>query len=224
MFQHPRAFRRFGAIAFAASMAACADQLPVAPTDAPVLSAGSPSYATAAVGTQSTSNSYPVLTRNVPLAADEITSAWVYPSKTAYQSVKLDKAGLKVSFAPGAVTSPLYVTLIAHKGRYITYEFLPHGTQFKADVKIQQDLHGTNAYQNESVMSTLVGGYLANGTDDVDYTSGTATFSETFPIYYWDGTTTFKKTTPSVAKFYTRHFSGYSLASNFSGGTDLYAY
>jgi hypothetical protein len=221
MSQHSRVRSRLSIVGLMVAVAACADQLPVAPTNAGVLQPGAPAFATATVAS-SQGSTYPVLTRTVALPTELSTTAWIYPSKSAYQSVKIGDAGIKISFAPGAVSAPLRVTLIAHAGTLISYEFLPHGTTFGADVKIQQDLHGTNAYQNEAVMSSLVAGYLANGTSDINYTDGTATFSETFPIYYWDGTTSFKKTTPSVAKFYTRHFSGYSLASGFSGGTDLY--
>lgn len=220
MSKHLRVWTRVGLVAGVVAFAACTDQLPVAPTGNGGMSAGAPSFAQTA--TTSTSSTYPVLVRDVPLPADIRVSGWIFPSKTAEQSLKIQEAGIKVSFLPGAVSVPLYVTLVAHGGKLISYEFLPHGTTFGSDVKIQQDLHGTNAYHNEAVMSTMVAGYLQNGTSDINYTDGTATFSETFPIYYWDGTTSYKKTTPSVAKFYTRHFSGYSLASGRTGAINLY--
>jgi hypothetical protein len=193
------------------TLAGCSDRIPVAPLT-PLSDAG-------ATATSGWSEDETLLVRTKPLVADEQISAWVYPSSNKYQSVKLRDAGLKVSFPPGSVSAPLYVTLIAHKGPYVTYEFLPHGTTFAVPVKVQQELKGTTAYHNDVVMSALRAGYLANGLADVDYETGTATFSETFTIYYFDDTDTFTKTTPSVAKFYTSHFSGYAMASGRSGGS-----
>ena len=207
-----RRWQQLGAIGVVlTTLVACADQIPMAPDSAQLTTSnGERANATASIAN---SSSYAALTRSVPLATDMTASAWIYPSRNAYQSVKIQDAGVKVSFPPGAVTSKIYVTIVAHKGSLVTYEFLPHGTTFYEPVKIQQDLHGTNAYQNEAVMSNLIAGYMENGLSDVDYSSGTVTFAETFPIYYWDETTDYKKTTPSVAKFYTYHFSGYALAS-----------
>jgi hypothetical protein len=156
-----------------------------------------------------------------PAPSEIRVSAWISPSRTSYQSIKIQEAGLKVSFPPNAVSSRVYVTLVAHPGQYIAYEFLPHGTRFNEPVKIQQDLHGTSAYQNADVMSTLLGGYMDDGIADLDQTDGTAQLAETFTIFYWDDTDVFKKTTPSVAKFYTSHFSGYVLAS---GRASSYGY
>ena len=61
-------------------------------------------------------------------------------------------------------------------------------------------------------MSQLYAGYMPNGRDDIDYATGTATFTEIFDVHYYDNDTEFS-TSPSVAKFYTSHFSGYALAS-----------
>ena len=83
---------------------------------------------------------------------------------------------------------------------------------FAQPLKIQQDLHGTTAYQNEAVMSNLLGGYMDDGQSDLDHATGLADLAETFTIFYWDDTDVFKKTTPSNAKFYTDHFSGYVIA------------
>ena len=76
---------------------------------------------------------------------------------------------------------------------------------------------GTNDLHGALERLPILGGYLANGWYDIDFAAGTAPLVERFPIQYWDGTEDFKKTTPSVAKFYTKHFSGYTLASGIRG-------
>lgn len=198
---------RLAAVAAVFALAACRDVSPVAPggaADVPVA---------ASLDLESNEKGYPVVTRTVPLAREIRVSAVVWPSKNRYFSVKIKEAGLNVSFPPGAVTQPLLVTLVAHPGKYVAYEFFPHGTTFNVPVKIQQDLHGTSAYQNAQVMSDLLGGYMDDGMADLDQETGLAELAETFTIYYWDDSDVFKKTTPSVAKFYTSHFSGYVLAS-----------
>ena len=199
-------FGRLAAVAAILTLAACRDVSPVAPTGAakgPVV---------ASLDLDQAANTYPVLRRIEPLRAEVQASAWISPSKKI-QTIKLSGTGLKVEFPANAVSKPLYVTLIAHPGQYVSYEFLPHGTTFNAPVKIQQDLHNTSAYHDAAVMSDLIGGYLDDGLADLDPVTGLATVAEVFPVFYFDDTDVFTKTTPAVAKFYTTHFSGYVLAS-----------
>lgn len=161
-----------------------------------------------------------VLRRTQSLVTDEWACAVVKPKLPKNgMSIKLKRARLGLHFRSGAVDAPTWVCLQAHKGDLVTYSFHPHGLKFNNDIKVQQDLHGTAAYQSEAVMSQLEAGYMKNGQADIDE-AGVATFSETFPIHYFDGTTVFDKTTPSVAKFYTNHFSGYAMASGRSGTRD----
>jgi hypothetical protein len=200
-----KSWGRLAAIGMLLVATACRDGSPVAPA-----AAAAPALEVAVSGNPSL---YPVVVRTQPLSRDITVSAWVYPNNTAKQAVKIKDAGLAVQFPPGSVTSPVYVTLVAHAGKYVTYDFYPHGSTFAQPLKIQQDLHGTSAYHNEAVMSDLIGGYMDDGQDDLDQVTGLASLAETFTIFYWDDTDVFKKTTPSVAKFYTRHFSGYVLAS-----------
>ena len=207
---------RLAAAAAILTVAACRDASPVAPgaADVPVVAS-----LDEAAEPELSKREYPVITRDVPLERYYWTREWVMPSRNKYQSVKIREAGLNVSFPPGAVSQPLLVTLVAYPGKYLAYGFYPHGATFNVPVKVQQNLHGTSAYQNAEVMSDLIGGYMAGGMADLDQTTGLATLAETFTIYYWDDTDVFKKTTPSVAKFYTSHFSGYVLAS---GRTRIY--
>ena len=83
----------------------------------------------------------------------------------------------------------------------------------RCGIKVQQDLHNTSAWKNPTIMSGMLGGYLANGVErDVD-SHGVGSFAQVFNIYFSDETGTFSKTTPALVKFYTNHFSGYALAS-----------
>jgi hypothetical protein len=128
-------------------------------------------------------------------------------------SLTLRKAGLKVHFYDGAVDTPQKVCIVAHPGALLTYSFYPHGLQFKNNIKVQQDLKGTTAWKNATIMSSMMGGYMPNGVEnDVD-ANGVGSFAQVFEVYYSDDSDTFTKTTPALVKFYTNHFSGYALAS-----------
>jgi hypothetical protein len=169
----------------------------------------------------------PVVKRLAPLADYEWTSVWLYPkvapktkgkgkqtvTSTTDVTVKLRLSGLVVEFPAGAVNDPVQVWVVAYPGDEVAYEFYPHGLKFNMPIKIQQDLHGTGAYMNETIMSDMQGGYMPNGMADIDSTTGEATFTEIFPVVYAQGDTVYEKLTPSIAKFYTTHFSGYALAS-----------
>lgn len=169
----------------------------------------------------------PVVKRLTPLATWEYTSVWLYPSTASSTkgkgkrtitsstpvTVKLRLSNLTVEFPVGAVNAPVQVWVVAYPGDEVAYEFYPHGLHFNAPIKIQQDLHGTEAYMNEPIMSDMQGGYMPNGMADIDSLTGEATFTEIFPVVYAQGDTVYEKLTPSIAKFYTTHFSGYALAS-----------
>jgi hypothetical protein len=207
-----RLYRGLTGLALTA-MAACTDHLPTPPAfDAP---SDGPRFVT------TSTTKYQALKRTTVLKADVVVSGWVYPGRNNWQNFRLAASGTTVSFGPYAVDAPLYVTLVANKGKFVTYEFLPHGTIFKNNVRVTQDLKGTEGYDNASVMSSMLAGYMANGTSDLDATSGTVTFSEEFDVYYYDNTTDYKKTKPSTVRFYTRHFSGYSLASGRTATSDF---
>lgn len=155
-----------------------------------------------------------IVRRTQPLTVMESQCAYLTPViPSGSMSVALKKAGLKVHFSSGAVTTPTRVCLVAHPGALLTYSFYPHGLRFNNEIKVQQDLHNTTAWKNPTVMSGMLGGYLANGVErDVD-SKGVGSFAQVFNIYFSDETGTFTKTTPSLVKFYTNHFSGYALAS-----------
>lgn len=186
-----------------AAAVACADKMPTSPAPA----SDGPRFAA------SGSTSYKALKRTTNLRNEVVVKGWVYPGRNNWQTFRLPNTGLTVSFGPYAVDTATYVTLVANKGKFATYEFLPHGTTFRNNVRVTQELKETEAYNNPAIMSTMLAGYMANGASDLDATTGSVTFSEEFDVYYYDNTTDYTKTKPSVVKFYTRHFSGYSLAS-----------
>jgi hypothetical protein len=201
-----RALRSSVGALILAFVASCADS-----SLSPVASA--PAAAKDHIVVTDTSLRYNLLVRTDPLDKFMWEGAWVQPNAKDYQSVKIRRAGITVSFPPGSVTAPVYVTIVAHPGRYVAYEFFPHGVTFAKPVKIQQDLHETTAWRNVEVMSKLQGGYLANGWYDIDRVQGTAPLAELYPVEFADGTGEFSKLNPAVVKFYTTHFSGYTLVS-----------
>jgi hypothetical protein len=122
--------------------------------------------------------------------------------------LKLPQSGLTLRFPAGAVTKPLTITVTALAGDLVAYDFQPHGTVFKTPVLVQQDLKGTKAEIDPSLMTQLRGGFLANGEKDID-ASGKAQITETYAIQLF----TEGGPKPRQARFTITHFSGYILAS-----------
>ncbi|HVE78635.1 MAG TPA: hypothetical protein VNA89_07230 [Gemmatimonadaceae bacterium] len=157
----------------------------------------------------------PVLRRNRALPRDLVAYALIWPGQNANtsQSVKIRDAGLAVHFPYNAVKKPTWVKVTAHAGDLVAYSLEPHGITFDTLIKVQQDLKYTTAYRDTALTRQLHGGYLPNGLADID-PLGIATITESFPIYYNESDPTGQvKLTPSVAKFYTNHFSGYIIAT-----------
>jgi hypothetical protein len=147
-----------------------------------------------------------LLRRADPLRQD--ITVWGYITPKLGGSVKIPGTGLKVEFPAKAVRQAMWVSVTARAGDGVVYEFGPHGTQFDTVVKVQQDLRYTNAYHNPELAYDLFGGYTPEGTDDIS-ADGTVRVSEVFSVELQPD----NKRTPSVAKIYINHFSGYVLAS-----------
>jgi len=195
----------------AAAVAACSDAATTGPS---ARSTPSGSFAQAVVAS-SGGTTAPVLRRTTPLANDVVVYATIQPGQKGANavSVKIKEAGLAISFPWNAVKAPTTVKITAYAGDLVSYSFEPHGIVFDTLVKVQQDLSGTSAYKDDALRKTLVGAYLDDDQDDID-ANGIATMTETFPIYYNESDPTGQtKLTPSVAKFSTRHFSGYIIAT-----------
>lgn len=158
-----------------------------------------------------------ILRRVEPLAADEVSCRTVDPVRTRTASITLRRAGLRVSFPSGSVSTATEICLTAHAGSLLTYSFEPHGLQFAVPVQVHQDLRGTTAYRNSELARTIFAGYLPGGVmADVDV-QGVGAFSETFTTSVYDDASRETQTSPASATFNTVHFSGYALAS---GRTD----
>jgi hypothetical protein len=149
----------------------------------------------------------PVLGRSDPLERDIVVYGTVWPgwTQSASTTIRIPEAGLSVVFPHNAVKAPLRVKITAHQGDLIAYSFEPHGVTFHAPIRIEQDLRYTAAYRDAELRRRLVGGYLANGLEDID-ADGNATMAEVFPVSY-------NGSYPTYARFYTDHFSGYIIAT-----------
>lgn len=121
-------------------------------------------------------------------------------------SITVTQAGMRITFAPGAVSEPTTITVTAHAGDYLAYSFEPHGIQFAAPVVISQDMTGIDSQG----VSTLLGGYMPDGLSDLNPTSGIVNVSEQYPTV-----TTFGRRVDgswgTILTFGIRHFSGYIL-------------
>ena len=155
-----------------------------------------------------------IVRRTKALQANEFACGLITPtSRSEGTSLSLGKAGLKVTFPRGAVSSATNVCLVAHAGVLLTYSFSPHGLQFNLPIAVKQDLHGTTAFHNGTLASDLLGGYLANEVaKDVDI-NGVGSFAQVFTVQGADETGKLTNAKPSSVTFYTNHFSGYALAS-----------
>jgi hypothetical protein len=122
--------------------------------------------------------------------------------------IKLPQSGLTLRFPAGAVSKPLAITVTALPGELVAYDFQPHGTVFKTPVLVQQDLKGTKAEVDASLITQLRGAFLANGQSDIDV-SGKARITEAYSVQLFSE----GGPKPRQARFTITHFSGYILAS-----------
>jgi hypothetical protein len=188
----------------------------VAPAGAPVASASTGLLGTVVQlsGTlvQTTTSTisgilYPVVQRQYPLD-HSITVTGVIGA--AGGSISIEEAGLKVTFARGAVRVPTVITVTADAGSAVSYEFGPHGIQFSAPVTIQQDMSLTTLVNKPGAASSIRGGYTANGLSDIvggllarvaELLNATTT-----TVVGPDGTVHL-----GTSSFIIKHFSGYIL-------------
>jgi len=185
------------------ALAACAD--PSAPVQRPGDQVALPSLA-ANTGASQYVASGQMLHRTKWASYDITDSATITPDRGGQLIVR--SAGLKVTFPKYAVSVPTVVWVTAYAGNKVVYEFGPHGTQFLAPVTIEQDLKDTKAYGSQPLAQDLFGGYVPDGTDDID-ANDNVKVSETFDVTLIPDT----QRKSRWAQFSTWHFSGYVLAS-----------
>ena len=183
--------------------AGCSDTPPPSAPYTPTVSADKGKSVTTATTTLAWKNT---------LKNDESASMLITPMGGI---VMIGKLGLALSFAPGAVSKPVTVTIRAYKGSNIVYGFEPHGLVFNAPVLLTQQLGQTNAYDNAALANTMIGAYVPNDTLDID-ASGTAHVTEIFPASTQALLVSGLKKL-NIASFNVPHFSGYIL----SGGIKL---
>jgi hypothetical protein len=148
-----------------------------------------------------------ILKRTPPLRSVETRTLTITPTRGG--TITLPTAGLTVTVPAGAIsTGSLTITVRAHAGKSVAYDFQPHGVVFAKPLTLSQDLGKTSWKQLGNV--TLYGGYYPGEVDDGN---SLATITESFPIRI---TTDGKKVTR--ASFDIWHFSGYIVASGRADG------
>ena len=155
------------------------------------------------VTTTSYSDTSLVLKRLTPLASDISVSA-IIDSKGG--ELKINEAGVKISFPAGALSSPTLITMTALAGPNVAYDFQPHGIVFAQPVKVQQTIAGTWAAVFPLLLNGMHGSYYDTSLDAawVDPLKLFALAKE-HELGYVD-------VNASQIRFYVGHFSGYLVS------------
>jgi hypothetical protein len=119
--------------------------------------------------------------------------------------IELQRSGLRVTFARGAVSAPVRITLSTASAGGVAYEFQPHGLRFAAPVTVEQNLGSTVAGSNAELASTMAAAYFSGSLED-----GTAEVLEYRPLSV--------SVQHRKATFTIEHFSGYLISVGRRGG------
>lgn len=111
--------------------------------------------------------------RRTPLTVAQSAAALITPERGGI--LTLDATGLRVLVPPGAVTSPVTLSVSARLGSAIAYDFEPHGLRFARGVTVQQNLVGTDWIRH--ILRGIQGAYFATD-NQVDMNSGAAVVDE----------------------------------------------
>ena len=145
------------------------------------------------------------VTRNIPLANDV---TWSFTVGSGGATSSNSAVGLTVMVPPGAVSSPMTITVTALAGAPVAYQFEPHGTVFDRKVTLTQKLQGTSA--GSELLPLLKGAYFP--TDEPILKDGLALVSELIAGLLNPLARSFS--------FGVEHFSGYIVVSGRDGGTE----
>ena len=145
----PRVMRWAFALTAACAAAACGDRML---TDPQVAESSGPAHAAT-----STSDVVRMLKRTESLD-DNLTASAIIGPRGGY--IRIKAAGVRIDFAPGAVSRPTRISVTAIRGRNVAYRFQPHGLVFNAPVTIQQNLRHTVAWRDPEIAAQLQGSYF----------------------------------------------------------------
>lgn len=148
------------------------------------------------------------LSRTVLLTADVSESAVIGPDGG---TIEIEQSGGRIIFPPGALTTPMQITMTAKAGWNVAYEFAPHGITFAVPVIVEQSLGnllGSGGAQG------LQAGYYP---DDLD-TALLGTRHALARVTELRQVLLDRPTDPRVARFFISHFSGYIMSSGFASG------
>lgn len=147
-----------------------------------------------------------VLERTSPLTRDITASAEIGKNGG---TIEIREAGLKFIVPSNALVPPsrqksVTITVTALQGNEVAYTFEPHGLNFREPVRIEQELKGTTADADRSILAGVEGAYFSS-LEDLDPLRALAQVSEFRP--------TSVDVTGSKIKFTVDHFSGYLIAT-----------
>jgi hypothetical protein len=115
-------------------------------------------------------------------------------------TLRLPQAGVTLIVPPGAVSAPTQFSITHVGGRFMAYNFEPHGAKFNVPLVLIQDLRGSN----HKAGASLIGAYFANESQ-LDQARGTAVANELLNVTL--------NNSLNQATMLISHFSGYMWAS-----------
>jgi hypothetical protein len=193
----PRTMRWAFVLSAACAISACGDRMltepQVAESSGPVLA------------TTSTSDVVRMLKRTERLD-DNLSASAVIGPRGGHLQIK--QAGIRIDFAPGAVSKPTRISVTAIRGRNVAYRFQPHGLVFNAPVTIQQNLRHTIAWKDAEFAAQLQGSYF-----DRLLVDPTETYARNF-----ERRAGRLRDAARVLEFNIEHFSGYMVSTGKAPG------
>ena len=146
-----------------------------------------------------------VLRRRAPLDSDITVSATI---GSAGGTLSIPAAGLQVTIPKGALLLNTRISVTALHGKYVAYQFGPHGQIFLKRITIEQSLKGT---------------YSVNSAPDyrAAYFNSDPNSWQELLVNVLEVLTTSVDVQGNVAQFGVVHFSGYLMSSGLGGGGNL---
>ena len=122
-------------------------------------------------------------------------------------TLRIPEAGFAIAIPPNALAWPTLITVVAVPGTPVAYLFQPHGLAFARPAVITQDLGGTQASRDPTLLGRLEGAYFP----EASLLAGlTALVMETRP--------TVVDAQAGKMTWTVEHFSGYTASSGRRSG------